>query len=701
MKKLLILFLFTTSIAYSQDYIETTFEKSFELNANQKINSILKTSDNDYILIGHSEFESKGGEDIWVSKISETGEVRWEYTYGERLKDEGLKAIETKNGFIVVGYTNSPLSGYTQGILIHINKKGKLKRKVPFAMSSYTKINDIAVSKSGNIFITGVIKDSGNDDINIFVSKLNSSYAKLWIQNLGVKYYTDEPFSIKLNKKDEIFVSGYSMNSKDNSNVYCVKLDSYGEPIVEKTIETKGNEKVFDMCLEQDGSVILVGESTEASKGETDMLFIKLDENLNVKKKNTFGNYKRDVLRSVVSINNSYVAVGYTESLKNKRTMYMIKFDVNGDIVWERANTKYPHSEARNIILTSDQTYIVVGASENKENGKTNALLVQYKSNENAVIDNYISEKTKATASDQVKDQTRQEAIKFYSTKEGITLAQDDALAENTDGFSEFRGSGDPLKGLNVGSDINNIKIGKYYALIIGIDNYSGKWSKLKNAVNDAKAIENVLKTNYKFTSFKTLYNDQATRNNIISSFETLMKIVKPEDNVFIYYSGHGDYKKDLNKGYWVPIDAQTLSVTNYVSNSDLQTFLTGIQSKHTLLVADACFSGDIFRGKTMNIPFENSERYYKQVYSLKSRQAMTSGGIEPVMDGGKDGHSVFAYYLLKALRANKLPMMDAGQVFEKLKIPVFNNSDQSPDFKAVSKTGDEGGQFIFMKKNK
>ena len=42
---------------------------------------------------------------------------------------------------------------------------------------------------------------------------------------------------------------------------------------------------------------------------------------------------------------------------------------------------------------------------------------------------------------------------------------------------------------------------------------------------------------------------------------------------------------------------------------------------------------------------------------------------------------------------------MDASQIFNSLKIPVYNNSDQSPDFKPISKSGDEGGQFIFMKK--
>ena len=115
--------------------------------------------------------------------------------------------------------------------------------------------------------------------------------------------------------------------------------------------------------------------------------------------------------------------------------------------------------------------------------------------------------------------------------------------------------------------------------------------------------------------------------------------------------------------------------------------------------MADACFSGDIFRGNTISVPFENSERYYKEVHNLISRQALTSGGMEPVMDGGKEGHSVFAFYFLKALSSNQNKFYDASQLFSTIKIPVTNNSEQSPQFQSIKNTGDEGGQYIFIKK--
>ncbi len=258
---------------------------------------------------------------------------------------------------------------------------------------------------------------------------------------------------------------------------------------------------------------------------------------------------------------------------------------------------------------------------------------------------------------------------------------------------------GDVLKGLGVAYSGTDLQFGNYYALVIGIDNYSGQWSPLKNAVSDAKAISQILKNKYKLDYLKELYNDQATRLNIIKELEWLVQNVQPTDNLLIYYSGHGEFNQALNKGYWVPVDAVATSTSYYISNSDIQTFLGGIKSKHTLLISDACFSGDIFRGSTVSIPFEESEKYYAKVNNISSRKALTSGGVEPVLDGGKEGHSVFAYYLLKALDSNEKKFYDASQLFDNIKIPVINNSDQSPQFNAIKNAGDEGGQFIFLKK--
>ncbi|HAM97314.1 MAG TPA: hypothetical protein DCQ26_01780 [Marinilabiliales bacterium] len=283
-------------------------------------------------------------------------------------------------------------------------------------------------------------------------------------------------------------------------------------------------------------------------------------------------------------------------------------------------------------------------------------------------------------------------ALSMNQQVESSTPHQSEELAQ-------YRGSNDPLKGLGASKAMQEVSIGRYFALIIGIDSYSGEWKPLKNAVNDAKSVETQLRNRYEFHSIRTLFNEQATRANILKEYEWLMANVRENDNLLIFYSGHGDYNESLQRGFWVPADATNSSVSGLIANTDIQSFLSGIKSKHTFLIADACFSGDIFRGKTLTIPYENSFKYYNQIYSKPSRTALTSGGIEPVMDGGKEGHSVFSYYLLKSLTNNENQFFDASQLYNDLKVAVINNSNQTPGFSPIVNTGDEGGQFIFIKK--
>ncbi len=263
-----------------------------------------------------------------------------------------------------------------------------------------------------------------------------------------------------------------------------------------------------------------------------------------------------------------------------------------------------------------------------------------------------------------------------------------------------MRGSGDPTKGLGVREATPDaLTFGNYYALIIGIDKYQGTWTELDNAVRDAKTIENTLKESYYFDNFQTLYNEEATRVNILKEMEWLMQNVKEEDNVLIYYSGHGEYNKNMDEGFWVPSDARGSSSYELLSNNDLQSNMKGIKSRHTLLISDACFSGDIFRGAAIQKAFEDAPRYYKEVNNLPSRKAITSGNVEPVMDGGSDGHSVFAYWLLRTLNDNQKQWFDATELYNAIEIPVTNNSEQSPQFHPIKNLGDAGGQFIFRKK--
>ncbi len=234
----------------------------------------------------------------------------------------------------------------------------------------------------------------------------------------------------------------------------------------------------------------------------------------------------------------------------------------------------------------------------------------------------------------------------------------------------------------------------KYYALIIGIDDYADDAIQdLDNPVADAKELQQVLQTHYTFDKELVIFLTNPSRTRIIEAFDMLSEKITERDHLLIFYAGHGIWDERLNQGFWLPADAKLNSKAQWLSNSTIRDYIGGIPSKHTLLITDACFSGGIFKERAVN--FDNSKAIL-EMYKLPSRKAMTSGALKTVPD-----KSVFITYLNKNLINNNQPLLSAEDLFRRFKIAVINNSSngQVPQYGAIGQVGDEGGDFIFLKR--
>ena len=92
----------------------------------------------------------------------------------------------------------------------------------------------------------------------------------------------------------------------------------------------------------------------------------------------------------------------------------------------------------------------------------------------------------------------------------------------------------------------------KYYALVIGNNNYE-HLEKLDAAQNDAEVIAYVLENKYGFEVDLLLNADYETT---VDTLYDVTNKVKNNDNLLIYYAGHGELDKAENRGYWLPVDA-------------------------------------------------------------------------------------------------------------------------------------------------
>ncbi len=234
---------------------------------------------------------------------------------------------------------------------------------------------------------------------------------------------------------------------------------------------------------------------------------------------------------------------------------------------------------------------------------------------------------------------------------------------------------------------------GKYYALIIGISDYNDPLITDLDGypLLDAERLAQVLTNNYEFAEQTTILLKNPDRAAIQRAFDDLSKIITDKDNLLIFYAGHGHYDEETELGYWLPADAEKEYTSNWIYNDVLVANLKRIRSRHTLLISDACFSGSIF--KTRSIA-EDAPMAYQKKYELKSRKAITSGVLQTVPN-----KSIFFKYLADRLENNQAKYLSASQLFQDIEIPVGNNSPNSPQFGVIRNVGDEGGDFIFILK--
>ena len=104
-----------------------------------------------------------------------------------------------------------------------------------------------------------------------------------------------------------------------------------------------------------------------------------------------------------------------------------------------------------------------------------------------------------------------------------------------------------------------------------------------------------------------------------------------------------------------MPVDAKTGSRSDWLSKAHITDTLKGLRSRHVIVFADSCYSGTLTRSASRGVRLYTKLKYFVgRLLSKKSRTVLSSGSLEPVLDGGEGNHSIFAKALISALRDKK-----------------------------------------------
>ena len=240
------------------------------------------------------------------------------------------------------------------------------------------------------------------------------------------------------------------------------------------------------------------------------------------------------------------------------------------------------------------------------------------------------------------------------------------------------------------------VRQGTDYALLFAVDTYD-HWPGLRYPRVDALNISRDLEQIYGF-QVELIHNP--TKEDILRElYKYAEKEYTPEDQLLIFFAGHGDFDTVTNMGYLVSQDTQKPEndsfKVSYLSHSDFRDIIDRMRCNHIFLVMDTCYSGTFderlaMRGEAEDISNSLSQADIERMMAYTTRWYLTSGANQQVPDD-----SLFARALLAALRSmggrdNVLTIQEVLTYFEEL-------SNPKPCFGEFGLNA-PGSDFLFIK---
>ncbi|WP_201494875.1 YDG domain-containing protein [Rubrivivax sp. A210] len=239
-------------------------------------------------------------------------------------------------------------------------------------------------------------------------------------------------------------------------------------------------------------------------------------------------------------------------------------------------------------------------------------------------------------------------------------------------------------------------RIERKLALLIGVNRYADKnVPQLEGAVPDVRAVREMLERRL---GYETVVLEDPGREAIVRAFNKLALEADNDDSVIVYYAGHGVVVpiNGVDTGFWLPSDVDAGLPQTWLANADIARMVAAIGSRQLMLVSDSCYSGSLAGNEKVQLDARTDVADFLQ---RRAAVVMSSGGNEPVADEGRDGHSVFAWHLMKVL--GDLENWQPGvNLFERVRAGVVKDFPQTPQYGASRAAGHQGQtDYVFERR--
>ncbi|MEO0156491.1 MAG: T9SS type A sorting domain-containing protein, partial [candidate division WOR-3 bacterium] len=238
--------------------------------------SIKKTNDNGYIIVGTTISFGTGARDIYLIKTDSIGNIQWTKTFGGTEFDDGWAVQQTTDGgYIIAGMTNSFGAGNTDAYLIKTDAIGDTIWTRTYGGSNWDDARAVLQTSDGGYIFTGHTESFGYG-CDFYVVKTNSAGDTLWTKSYHPNIGGAEGNAIQNTSDSGYIIAGYTTTPTNEGDIFLIKIDSLGTLLWNKTVGGLWEEDAYSIKQTGDSGYIIVGMTLPYGAENFDLYLVKI-----------------------------------------------------------------------------------------------------------------------------------------------------------------------------------------------------------------------------------------------------------------------------------------------------------------------------------------------------------------------------------------------------------------------------------------
>ncbi|MCH8902832.1 MAG: gliding motility-associated C-terminal domain-containing protein [Bacteroidetes bacterium] len=363
-------------------YAQVQSQKTFGGNTYDRLSQTILTNDKGYLMGGYTDNYGAGGYDILITKLDSNSKVEWSYTFGGTSDDYIATRFPMEQtvdgGYIIVGLTNSFGAGNTDIYLIKISASGQLQWSKTYGGSNEDRGISVRQIDSSGYYILADTRTYSFGSRDAYVIRTDGAGNIMWTSTFGIGG-SDTPYGFDITYDGGLILAGHRVAGA-NVRGYLARLNSTGTLLWQKlyggSTFRSSPYSVFEL---PDSGFIALGRTNEFGAGDYDMYVIRTDSVGSLLWSKTYGTASEELGRTLnLTADSGFVFIGYTYggSLGGRDAM-MIKTDKLGNLSWSMTyggvnNELVFHSEE-----TSSGGFTLAGTTESFGSGSGDFFLIR------------------------------------------------------------------------------------------------------------------------------------------------------------------------------------------------------------------------------------------------------------------------------------------------------------------------------------